>query len=261
MDSKPPPGYDSEPPTYDEALADSMNDVLQPVTLSLDGKDVVDDQTKTLLYQLSADVTTGGHHGASIKFKRADQDQHPKEPGAPGRPSRNAHLFYLAHPMSLVLQEKPTGPTYYLTAVAASNLGNVALDIHRSRVQRPEFTALVSPGRSARDDPLFSASEEQRPLFVAKSAGMLRGGRYKWTDAQGDEVAVEEEDGGKIIRKRRLVVTKSLKRYERDALAALWVLRQWFEAADPHDADVRKDGEHHRYPPGPLHPWNQKTNS
>lgn len=141
-------------------------------------------------------------------------------------------------------------------------IGNIhfeTTDVQKQKMKRRKrtgFTAVLSPGRSASDHPLFSSStssgdgKECRVLFTATQRltrwslkGKRKGG-YSWFDSEGGQVAVEENGEGEG--ERKLVITVSMRRDFRDVLVALWMLRVWFETAESKQA--RREGNHY-------HPW------
>lgn len=135
-------------------------------------------------------------------------------------------------------------------------IGNIHFETTTAQGQkmkksRPGFRAVLSPGRSASDHPLFFSSEDGdgenrcQGLFTAKPItrwpwkGKGKGG-YTWFDSEGEQVAVEGDGEGEC--ERKLAITVSMRRDLRDVLVALWMLRLWFETAESKRA--RREGNH-----------------
>ena len=228
--------HDAEPPppAYDDVVANPPKYKIGPAALILDDESVNDEASpETPLYRLSRTVTIVTHKSSSITLERLDHAA-PDKADTPGPPLERRHgLFYLVHPANA--RYRTDVHPYYMTAQKPGMLGNVRLETTQSRLQRTEFKALLSPGRSAADDTLFDANDGESVLFSAKTKWM--GGRCNWTDAKGMELAFED---GKS-KKPRLVITAAMETDLRDALVGVWCLKVWRDAAETSTA--KKDGE------------------
>ncbi|KAF7589560.1 hypothetical protein BBP40_004139 [Aspergillus hancockii] len=212
-------------PPYEDAIENSQNDTLEPTVFILAGQSIQNESNpSTSLFDISGDITSTSHRGTSIKFERVEHDQ-PEKPES--KVSKNQHLFYLAHPAHA--QYRTDIPAYYLTSASPKTLGNIRFETSKSRLQKVGFKALLSARKTASDKPLFDEKIEQL-LFSAKAK--WTGGRYRWADVDGREIAVEDRKG----EQHKLVVTAPIQKDMRDALVALWVLRLWYDTAESRQA-------------------------
>ncbi|KAF4978621.1 hypothetical protein FZEAL_5024 [Fusarium zealandicum] len=223
-------------------LPPSNKEVLGPVALVLAGQSISPDGPEsTPLYQLSREITPNSQKGASIHFDRVGYG----EPEEPERISsvkqQTKHLFYLVHPANA--QYRTDVPAYYITSASSETLGNIHFDISKSVIQKTEFKAILSVGRTSGHDVLFD-KEAPETLFDVKPK--WKGGQYQWIDSQGQKVAHEEGKGDE----RKLVISSPLKREVGDALVALWALRLWHDMAESRSAK-REEMENLT---GPLEP-------
>lgn len=245
--------YNMEPYTLSSKNMTGTNAdaILPPTTLSLTNQCIYEKTPQPQhenkpLYQINKPITTiPSKPFTSAKFERAEH-------------TTNKHLFYLAHPAHA--RYRTDTPAYYLTSAERGMIGNVHFETTTAQAQkmktsRPGFRALLSPGRSASDHPLFFSSEDGdgdgdgenrcQGLFTAKPItrwpwkGKGKGG-YTWFDSEGEQVAVEGDGEGEC--ERKLAITVSMRRDLRDVLVALWMLRLWFETAESKQA--RREGNH-----------------
>ncbi|KAK7424055.1 hypothetical protein QQX98_000665 [Neonectria punicea] len=194
-----------------------------PEVLVLDGQSIFSETAPaTPLYQMSRSVTTLSLKSTSVLLERIENDL-PGNAQGEARTTQRKPIFYLAHPLHA--QYRTDTSSYYITSASPEMLGNVRLEISKPLLQKPGFQALLTPKKTASDSPLFN-EEAQEPLFNAKPK--WKGGKYKWTDADGKQVAIEE---GKEDR-HRLVITASMQTEMKDALVALWALRLWHDTAE-----------------------------
>lgn len=216
------------PPPYEEVVqGPSQDPAEEPAALILADQSIHAKGSSTPLYQLSQSVTCIPQKHSSVRFERVEET--PTFKGRPF-PPQTQHLFYVAHPENA--RYRKDIPDYYITSVSAEiSMGNMRLETSKSPLQKTEFAGMLSPKKTAYHKPLFDESIEQT-LFTAKPK--WSGGRYKyrWTDAGGKQVAIEDGPEEQF----RLVVTGRLERQRRDALVALWVLRVWHETAESRQA-------------------------
>lgn len=250
----------------DKTDTNADTDILPPTTLLLTNQNIYETTSSPPhlqhpqelqhknkpLYQINQPITTTSPSKpfTSTKFERVEHNT-----------TTNKHLFYLAHPAHA--RYRTDTPAYYLTSAERGMIGNIHFETPTSQgkqqkkmkktKRRPGFTAVLSPGRSASDRPLFSSDgdgEECRVLFTATQTlsrwslkGMGRKRGYTWTNSSGEQVAFEENLGegeGEGECERKLVITASMRRDLRDVLVALWMLRVWFETAESKRA--RREG-------------------
>jgi hypothetical protein len=231
--------YLDPPPPYEDAVAGGSHTnipTLQPVTLFLDGQCIRDASTSTPRYQISRSVTTlpkTPPKNSSIIFERVDTASRILEkdetPGTEQAPSEHRHLFYLAHPADA--QYRADLPGYYITAVDTETVGNIHLETSKSRLQKIEFTALLSAKRTASERPLFDDAGKTVTLFSARPVKLMSS-RYTWTREDGSQIAVEDGKGDG----HSLALTTAMTQEMRDALVAAWLLRLWYETAESKQA-------------------------
>ncbi|KAJ0419725.1 hypothetical protein BJY00DRAFT_285450 [Aspergillus carlsbadensis] len=230
--------YLDPPPSYEETVAEGSRTppTLQPVTLLLDGQCIRDVSTSNSLYQISRSVTSlpkTPPKNSSIRFERVDTDSRVPEKAKGSESHQSAlqhrHLFYLAHPADA--QYRTDIPGYYITSVNTETVGNIHFDTSKSRLQKTEFTALLSAKRTASDQPLFDEAGRASTLFTARPAKWMSN-RYTWTQEDGSQVAMEDVKGDE----HNLVMTTPMTQETRDALVAVWMLRLWYETAESKQA-------------------------
>ena len=221
-------------------------EILPPTTLTLTNQCIYETTSQhpqepqhknRSVYQINQPITTiPSKPFTSAKFARAEH-------------TTSKHLFYLAHPAHA--RYRTDTPAYYLTSAERGMIGNVHFETTTARGEkmkrRPGFRAVLTPGRSASDHPLFFSNGEGRVLFTAKPItrwswkswkGKGKGG-HAWFDSKGEQVAVENGEG-EGEGERKLAITVSMRRDLRDVLVALWLLRLWFETAESKQA--RREG-------------------
>lgn len=223
---EPNPRTDNPPPPYEETDNKRQDDILNPAVLTLANQSIHAETTPpTPLYRISQDITSTHQKFSSLKFERIETGL-PLEPGSK-TPPETLHLFYLAHPAHA--QYRTDIPAYYITSVSSKTLGNIRFEMTKSRLQKTEFSALLSAKKTASDRPLFDEGIEEL-LFSAKPK--WSGSRYRWLVAGGTEVAFEDGKG----ERQKLVVTVPMQRDKRDVLVALWILRLWHDTAESRQA-------------------------
>ncbi|XDG05984.1 hypothetical protein ABKA04_005599 [Annulohypoxylon sp. FPYF3050] len=211
-----------DPPSYQTSKEDTSEDILEPVILALKDQLLVSDNKAAMkLNRMNWNITSIPQRGSSVIFERIEGNPL-SEINDSTISQQNKHIFYLAHPAGAKYQEGT--PEYYLTSVSPESLGNISLETSKSTFQKTEFKMLLSTGRNWSGQILFE--EDPEPLFEVKPKWV--GGRYIWTDHSGNQVAYEDKKGDQ----QKLVITVSMKRRLRDALAATWCLRLWYETAE-----------------------------
>lgn len=208
-----------------ESLQKSI-DIQEPDTLVLEDQSIISDATKVSLYQINLSVTSIPQKSSSVIFERVENDSSSDTDGIASVKQRNRHIFYLAHPAGA--QYQTDTPAYYITSVSSGMLGNISLEVSKSPLQKTEFKMMLSEGKNWSDSPLFH--DNPRLLFDVKPK--WAGGRYTWSDSRGGRVAYEDRKGDQ----RRLMITVSMEREVRDALAAAWCLKLWYDTAESRQA-------------------------
>ncbi|KAL2827805.1 hypothetical protein BDW59DRAFT_54770 [Aspergillus cavernicola] len=231
------------PPSYEDTLVQegSKEVNLPPAVLLLEGQSIRD-ELSAHLYQLSRTVTTLPRttlKSSSVIFERVEHDAPEKAGASETLQPKHQHLFYLAHPADA--QYRTDIPAYYITSVDAETVGNIHFETSKSRLQKTEFTALLSAKRTASHRPLFDEAGKLVTLFNARPKWM--GSCYSWMDRNGHQLAFEDRKG----EQHKLVITSPMSQDTRDALTAMWVLRLWYETAESKQA--KKEAMERMMPP------------
>lgn len=257
-----PKPYNHEPPPFEDADAytdPDPKDILPPTILILTNQSIHAETSppsssqQQSLYQINQPITTSSPRDkktfTSAKFERVEHHNSPQiasldptsisNTGPIDSCQTHHHLFYLAHPTHA--RYRTDVPAYYITSVSPGMMGNIHFETTKqSHFQKPEFKALLNPNKTASSSPLFffsggkTENQQCQLLFNAKAKSKWKSGRsrYRWADADGRDVAFEEE--------KKLVIIVPMKREMRDVLVALWVLRLWFDTAESRQA--RREG-------------------
>ncbi|RMJ23655.1 hypothetical protein PHISP_05474 [Aspergillus sp. HF37] len=139
-------------------------------------------------------------------------------------------IFYIVHPQN-ARYRADIPAQYYITSFSPGQIGNIRLSKTSSKKQG--FKALLSPAKSAVDNPLLNGEDTEEVLFEIKATGWT-GGRYQWTGSDGELLAVEDVDGDET--QPRLVGQVPLPIDSCDALVAVWILRLWLDRAESRQA-------------------------
>ncbi|KAK7409255.1 hypothetical protein QQX98_008565 [Neonectria punicea] len=218
----------SDPTTHD--LSRPFDGVLEPVTLVLTGQSIAAERNPSMpLYQLSRDVTALSSKPSSAKFERVEyEDEDLVKAGSTASLDQQCrHLFYLTHPLGA--QYRTDVPAYYMTSASPLMPGNVFFQVSKALLQKPEFKAILSPGKTSADSDLFDPGT-QKALFHIKPK--WKGGQYQWIDSDGRKVAYESSKSNE----HKLVILEPMNRVTRDLLVALWALRLWHDVAESRTA-------------------------
>ncbi|KAI9923875.1 hypothetical protein ASPWEDRAFT_26422 [Aspergillus wentii DTO 134E9] len=202
---------------YTDSGKGFSSEMIDPAVLVLAGQSIVNENASTPLYQINRDVTAIPQKGSSVIFERIDNIE---------KEEHNQHIFYLAHPPDA--QYRNDTPAYYITSVSSETLGNIVFETAKSRLQKTEFKALLSAKKTASDKPLF----DDRPQLLFTVKPKWPGSQYKWTDADGKQIALEDKKGDQ----QKLSILVSMEQEMRDALVAMWVLRIWHDTAESRKA-------------------------
>ncbi|KAH7142030.1 hypothetical protein EDB81DRAFT_723278 [Dactylonectria macrodidyma] len=211
-------------------LPPSHHAVLDPITLVLGGQSIAAEANPSApLYELGRDVTDTSPKPSSAKFERIEYEDEDlvKSRSTVSLDQRSQHLFYLTHPLHA--QYRTDVPAYYITSVSPEMPGKVVFQISKTLLRKPEFKAILVPGRTSPDGHLFD-SATQKTLFHVKSK--WKGGQYQWIDYAGQKVAHESSKNNEY----KLVISKPIDRATRDILAAAWALRLWHDVAESRKA-------------------------
>ncbi|PLB35792.1 uncharacterized protein BDW47DRAFT_133282 [Aspergillus candidus] len=255
-----------DPPPY---TSRDENETLPAAILTLSGTSITaetdgqEEQHKPA-YQLSRDILTptpnnqssSSNSSSSVSFNRIDPISHhiAKDQKDSPETAPKTHIFYLAHPPCSPIKTKAHQPAYYATCLpTVKPVGNIQLTPAKAPLhlpQKPEFKALLSSGRTYADQPLFNEDPAQREvLFHAKPKLKGLRAQYRWVGRDGAVLALEESSSGAGGRgeKRRLHVLVPLSRALRDALAATWMLRIWYEKME--SSEARREALENMIPP------------
>ncbi|KAF4428909.1 hypothetical protein FACUT_9367 [Fusarium acutatum] len=194
-----------------------------PTTLIFDGQQItLENEPSIPLYRLSRTIACKVQKHCSIIFEQIEVVETPQPDGKGSRIRQRPHdLYYLVNSL-LMLQRQQNTPACYLTAPSPKALGNIQVDVYNTPSQCLGFKAMLNADRSADNVQLFKA-DTQQILFEIRPK--LKGGPYQWIDADGQVLAYESGREGD----HKLVVQVPLKQDIKDALAALWTLRLWYE--------------------------------
>ncbi|CAI7585885.1 unnamed protein product [Penicillium glandicola] len=208
---------------------------LEPTVLFLSGYSVfAEAEISTPLYQFNSDIRSTSNKDSSVAFERVEDDVpglEIKHEGVTIGTPRKRHLFYLAHPVNA--QYRTDIPArYYITAAVPEMVGNIRLEISEARFQRTSFRAILSPKKTASDNPLFDEGTQQRLLFDIQPNWKVGRNCYRWSDSDGRQLAVEEKEDVRY----KLSITRSISQELRDALVATWLLRLWHDTAESKQA-------------------------
>lgn len=204
-------------------LRPSIDDISGPNTLVLSGQSIYSENVASIpLYQLNRDVTSTSQKGSTIMFERVGYDGPGEEESMASIKKRNQHLFYLVHPVNA--QYRTDLPAYYITSASPDMVGNVQLQASKSLLQKVEFKAILSPGKTSSSDQLFD-QDGQETIFEVKPK--WKGGQYQWIDSTGKRIAHEE---GKA--EHKLVISVPIPQQTKDALVALWALKIWHDTLE-----------------------------
>ncbi|KAG5749171.1 hypothetical protein H9Q72_009538 [Fusarium xylarioides] len=207
--------------TQDQASPTQKTSV--PTTLIFDGQQItLENEPSIPLYRLSRTIACKVQKHCSIIFEQIEVVETSQPDGKGSRIRQRPHdLYYLVNSL-LMLQRQHDTPACYLTAPSPKALGNIQVDVYDTPSQCLGFKAMLNADRSADDVQLFKA-DTQQILFQMRPK--LKGGPYQWVDADGQVVAYESGREGD----HKLVIQIPLQQDLKDALAALWTLRLWYE--------------------------------
>ncbi|KAJ5199771.1 hypothetical protein N7491_009432 [Penicillium cf. griseofulvum] len=229
-----PKTMDSDSESYEKTGGNPSKDILEPADLFLSGRSVISKaESSTPLYQLNSDIQSISNKASSVAFERVDHDVPGFEieiEGATAGTPRKHHLFYLAHPVN-ARYRTDIAARYYITSAEPEMVGNIRLEIFETRFQKTSFKAMLSPKRTASDNPLFD-EDTQQLLFNIQPIWKVGRNCYRWSDSNGRQLAVEEKEDDRY----GLSVTTSMSEGLRDALVATWLLRLWHDTAESKQA-------------------------
>ncbi|KAI6782776.1 uncharacterized protein J7T54_000919 [Emericellopsis cladophorae] len=150
-------------------------------------------------------------------------DDHISQNGEPLYDSESSNtsrslVFYLVHPLNS--HYRTDKPAYFATCAKESGLGNIELNIESKGLSKTKYKVLLSAGRSASSDPLFY----NPPTTALSAKTKFVGGKYFWTDSQGQTIAQEALTSDD---KPQLKIMQAMQTNFRDAVVAAWCLRIW----------------------------------
>ncbi|KAL5003742.1 hypothetical protein BDV10DRAFT_2384 [Aspergillus recurvatus] len=231
---------DSDSESYKKP-GDQDTEILEPAVLFLSDQSVLAEGAhSTTLYRINSDIRSIPSKESTVSFERVEEDASAPELEGTSRERHrhgHRHLFYLAHPVNAQYRTDIPARYYITSAVPEMTVGNIRLETSEARFQRPSFKALLSAGKTASDRPLFDEGTQQLVLFDIRpnwdlKVGRASGSGYRWCDAGGGQVAVEENEDGRY----RLSITRGMSQELRDALVATWLLKLWHDTAESKQA-------------------------
>ncbi|PKS05443.1 hypothetical protein jhhlp_008819 [Lomentospora prolificans] len=220
---------DSErPPPYEDTRNDA-DQVLQPTIHVLAGQTIhAESADAPLLYKLNRGIATLSYATSDVELERVERTVRTDDNDEPTIRERTRHIYDIRHIQGILgtPSSLPSdSPAFYIEAQRRKHsLGNLALK--KSRLPgRSSWKALPLDlsGKSSKWN-LPTYVKDAKALFEVKQ----KDGRYEWSDADGNPIAVEDEGEGQ----HRLVVTASLHRETMDAIVALWCCRLWQYSAE-----------------------------
>ncbi|KAI8712589.1 hypothetical protein NCS52_01357400 [Fusarium sp. LHS14.1] len=198
-----------------------------PHTLVLSGQSIYSENAASIpLYQLNREVTSTSQKGSTIIFERVEYDGPGEAESMASIKQQNQHLFYLVHPANA--QYRTDLPAYYITSASPDMVGNVQLQTSKSLLQKVEFKAFLSAGKTSSSDQLFN-DDSQEIIFEVKPK--WKGSQYQWIDSAGKKIAHEEGKG-----EHKLVISVPIPQQTKDALVALWALKIWHDTLETRTA-------------------------
>jgi hypothetical protein len=188
------------PPLYD----DVVNEICQPTILVLAAQSIHPESADSApLYQLSLAVESLTPVTSQVEFRRVERSVKTRT-GEPTVKAWTRHIYNLRYGRK--------SSYCYIQAVSRRTVGSVGL---KKSLLRSHWTALPMEVSSKNSGCGFV--KDAQPLFNTT----FKGGRYEWTDGDGNAVAVEDDGEDQ----HRILVTASLRQDSMDALVALWCYR------------------------------------
>ncbi|CAH0046946.1 unnamed protein product [Clonostachys solani] len=214
------------PPSYEAATGQASHELVEPVSLVLNGRNIVVESTgdDAPLYQLSRNITAlpPKNSSSSIHLHRVEWGASEKTNGDPV----TTHIFHLVHPVNADFRDDL--PPYYVTATSPEALGNIILEANKHKLQRTGFSAKLSRDTNSATKPLFHAKDKQQLVFDSKN----RKGGQEWFDQHGKLLATECHNN----QLPTLTIETPVPRNTRDALVAMWCMMLWYELAESRGA-------------------------
>ncbi|CAH0003427.1 unnamed protein product [Clonostachys byssicola] len=215
------------PPSYEVATGQAPHELMEPVSLVLQGTEIVVENTgdNTLLYQLSRNITAlpPKNKSSSIHLHRVERGASEKTNGEPV----TTPIFHLVHPVNADFRHDL--PPYFVTATSPEALGNIIFEANKHTLQRTEFSAKLSRDTTSSTKPLFHAKDNQQLVFYSKNS---RKDGQQWLDQHGKLLATERHNG----QLPTLTMEAPVRRNTRDALVAMWCMMLWYELAESRGA-------------------------
>lgn len=211
-------------PSYNESTNSADAKILlPPITLTLDGQIIYGGENRNAgpLYRLSRSIKDFVDNARDVTFEKVDHHIRTLHDGTSQMTMRYREMYHLKHPTKI------TGPTflYYAESTSKLSLGSFGLSsFRRRRVLSSRNGYNVHRAERRLDHKLDVGGK----LF----SGVATNGKavaFEWSDGQGNIVAREvKAQPGRLP---TLLITKEMKVRRRDALAAAWILKLWWETA------------------------------
>ncbi|RSL63062.1 hypothetical protein CEP54_005378 [Fusarium duplospermum] len=236
MEDLPPDYSDQDLPSYETitnttsaSSAPLTRHVFGPATLHISGRFIYStDPQAPPLYEFSHSIGYLHETDRSVKVERVDQVVKTSA-GTPQVVLRNRHLFDLKHPTAAEF------PNFVYHAEAATRRTLCSFGASTFKVG-----GILRHGKGYRFERAVKGAdrrlEAQGALFeVSPSRDKAVG--YEWRDAQGELIAREVKDE---MASMSLVITAAeMSADMRDALAAAWIIRIWWELSNEDSSAMR----------------------
>lgn len=214
----------SDPPSYDSKPAPPPSDLLPPSTLYIAERFIhPSDPQSPPLYELSHSVGFLKDSDRKVTFERLDYTVRTTS-STPSIATRKKQLYELCHRTFGEL------PNFDYQAEATSRAALCSMGIEK-RKKRFSFSGHVGGYQVLRarwgEDRRLTGGEALFTAVLPSNAKNVEVS-WEWNNAEDVLVAREIEREGLLS----LVVTAEMAREERDALAAAWVMRLWWDLAD-----------------------------
>ncbi|KAM0425139.1 hypothetical protein ACHAPT_009700 [Fusarium lateritium] len=235
MADLPPPDYaETDLPSYEtitntaSAAVPPTRDILGPATLYISGRFIYStDPQAPPLYEFSHSIGYLHDTDRTVRVERVD----PVVKTSAGTQQvvlRNRHLFDLRHPTAAEF------PNFVYHAEAATRRVLCSFGASTFRVG-----GLLRHGKGYRFERAVRGAdrklEPQDALFEVNPSRDKAVG-YEWRDAQGELIAREVDDE---MASMSLVITAEMSVDMRDALAAAWIIRIWWDLSKGDSSAMR----------------------
>lgn len=217
---------DDVPPSYGDASDGTIEQILGPGTLHIDGRFVLsNDPNAPPLYELSHSIEFLSDSDRTVRFERLDNLIREVD-GIPQLTTRKRHLFDLKNPTPA---EYPNFE-FQAEAVTRRTLCSFGINTHKKFLSGKEYQFHRAVKGS---DRRFAPREQLFSVTKAKDKAV----DFEWKDAQGRLVAREVRRNETLS----LLIGTEMGVALRDALVASWIVRLWRESAKENVREGRRE--------------------